>query len=581
VVFSPGLITPNRFVRPKELEVLVSRTHLLPLSFLLSAILTVAASAQISGNTQQPAQDPATSALKIDPRLIAQAHEVWALIGSPGNPIWAGWDASSTPLLLYIPGEQDVLINHPHPPQGFVAYNGPIRFPGWRIWIKNGPTLMAADGQNTSLEVEGVPTLAVADTLSNLRNKVASMVTDPRPADQKLQTLHALSLATDPYDQLALVTHEAFHVFQGKQAPDKGANEMALLHYPVLSVQNNVGFALEGLALADALHAKDDAQFRRAALRWLAVRKDRRASLPAEAVEYEDGTEYNEGLATYTQYRLFQALEGRQPGSAMAWVQGFAGYADLGPQREDLIATMIQNMKGNVPVNGDPYGTAPLRMRLYYSGMAEGVLLDRLSPGWKSLIFAPDASLTALAEEALKPAPSELDQSLKEAKVGAAYDALVQDKTRLAEEGKGRAEAAVQEIETGPGIALIVDYSKLASSKLGMGFTPFGITAVDEDRTIFAQVPIKVIFGPAGELTQNAAQPLLRDTGKKLIRFRMLSNATRADVEKILGSTPTNGDSVAHLALDLPGASLKAARAQVSWREQDLLVTLLESDEKK
>ncbi len=559
----------------------MSRIHLQPLSLLLSAILTVATSAQVSGNSPQPAQNPATAALKIDPRLIAEAHDAWALIGSPDNPIWAGWDASSTPLLLYLPGEQDVLINHPHPPQGFLPYDGPVRFPGWKICIKNGPTLMAADGQNTSLEVDGIPTLAVVDTLSNLRNKVAGMVADTRPVDQKLQTLHALSLATDPYDQLALVTHEAFHVFQGKQAPDKGANEMALLHYPVLSVQNNVGFALEGLALADALHAKDDAQFRRAALRWLAVRKDRRASLPVESVDYEDGTEYNEGLATYTQYRLFQTLEGRQPGPAMAWVQGFAGYADLGSQRESLIATMIQNMKGEVPVNGDPYGTAPLRMRLYYSGMAEGVLLDRLSPVWKSRIFAPDASLTALAEEALKPAPSELDQALKDAKAGAAYEALVQDKTKLAQEGKGRAEAAAKEIESGPGIALIVDYSKLGSTKLGMGFTPFGITAVDENRTIFAQVPIKVIFGPEGELTQNAAQPLLRDTGKKLIRFRMLSNTTRADVEKILGSTPTNGDPVAHLALDLPGASLKAARAQVSWRGEDLLVTLIESSEKK
>lgn len=261
----------------------------------------------------------------------------------------------------------------------------------------------------------------------------------------------------------------------------------------------------------------------------------------------------------------------------MAWVQGFAGYADLGLQREDLIATMIQNMKGEVVVNNDPYGPAPLRMRLYYSGMAEGVLLDRLSPGWKSRIFAPDTSLTALAEEALKPSPSELDQALRESKAGPAYDALVQGKTKLAQEGKGRAEAAAQEIESGAGIALIVDYSQLASNKLSMGFTPFGITAVDENRTIFAQAPVKVIFGSAGELTQNLAQPLLRDTGKKLVRFRMPSNATRADVEKALGAPPSNGGAITGLNVELPGATLKAAKAQIRWQGNDLIIVLLQT----
>jgi hypothetical protein len=52
-------------------------------------------------------------------------------------------------------------------------------------------------------------------------------------------------------------------------------------------------------------------------------------------------------------------------------------------------------------------------MRLYYSGMAVGVMLDGLSPGWKSRIFSPDTSLTSLAEEALKPSRAELDQALK------------------------------------------------------------------------------------------------------------------------------------------------------------------------
>ena len=519
--------------------------------------------------------------LRVDPRLIAEAAEVWGLIAASNNPVWPGWNASSTPLLFYLPGEQDVLINHPRPPEGFLPYEGPVRFPGGQILVKNGPTMIEWDGQNTSQDVGGVRTLIVADSLSNLRSRISGLLADTRPASEKIQRLRFSALSTDPYDQLAMVTHEAFHVFQDQEAPDKGAVEMLLLYYPVLAIQNNVGFAQEGSALAEALHAPNSAALRLAAVRWLAIRKDRRANLPQKAVEYEDGIEFKEGLAKYTEYRLFQVLEGRSPGAAMAWAQGFFGYADLQPQREELITAMVQNMTGAANVNNDPYGTAPLRFRLYYSGMAIGVMLDTLAPGWKSRIFSPDSTLTSLAAEALNPSQAELDKALKEAKAEPDYASLVGRKTKLAQEGKAHIEPMVKEIEAGPGIGLIVDYSELSSPNLAMAFTPFGITVIDADRTIFSQVPIKVIFGQDGEVDQKTVTPLLRDTGRRLVRFRLPPGASRAEVEKSLGSTPTTGGEVANLALDLPGATVKAARAQVKWKENNLIIVLLNSSEHK
>ena len=56
--------------------------------------------------------------LQIDPQLIAEAAEVWALIAAQENAIWPGWNASETPILFYLPDKQDVLINHPRPPAG-------------------------------------------------------------------------------------------------------------------------------------------------------------------------------------------------------------------------------------------------------------------------------------------------------------------------------------------------------------------------------------------------------------------------------------------------------------------------------
>lgn len=522
-----------------------------------------------------------TPTLQVDPLLIAEAAEVWKLIASPENPIWPGWDASATPLLFYLPGKQDVLVNHPRPPEGFVPYEGPIEFPGGRIFVKDGATLIEWDGQNTSKDVAGVRTLVVADTLSNLRSRISGLMQGARATAETSESLNYADLATDPYHQLALVAHEAFHVFQQTKAPGKGANEMLLLNYPVLSVENNVGFAQEGAALAEALRAADDTAFRRAVVRWLALRQDRRARLPEEAVEYEDGAENSEGLAKYTEYRLFQVLEGRRPGAAMSWAQGFGGYLGLAPQRERLLESMVEHMSGTVVVNNDPYGTAPLRMRLYYSGMAIGVMLDRLAPAWKSRIFSPGVSLISLVEEALEPSKAEVQHALLAARSEADYSALVETKKKLAQEGRARTESVLEQIEHGPGTGLVIDYSKLTSPRLSMAFTPFGITRVDEERTIFSQVPIAIAFGQNGEMKQTVAMPLLRDTERRLVRFRLPPDATAAEVEKAVGSSTATGRRVDDLALDLPGVALKAPKAELDWNGKELIIVLLENDRPK
>src|SRR5438132_5737260 len=93
------------------------------LAFILLAAGVAMAQSGAAGASQSPRMPSVV--LRIDPRLIVEATEVWGLIAGRENPVWPGWDASATPILFYLPGEQDVLINHPRPPAGFVAYEGP------------------------------------------------------------------------------------------------------------------------------------------------------------------------------------------------------------------------------------------------------------------------------------------------------------------------------------------------------------------------------------------------------------------------------------------------------------------------
>ena len=425
--------------------------------------------------------------------------------------------------------------------------------------VRDGPTIIDLDGQNTSREIEGVRTLVVADALSNLRQRLSGR--------ENLQSLSFSQLATDPYEQLGFIVHEAFHVFQDRNAPDKSANEMSLVRYPVLSVENNVGFAEEGAALAAALRVKDKTEARVAMTRWLAVRRHRRATLSPDAIAYEDGAEFSEGLAKYVEYRLSEVLEGRQPGAQMWWVQGFHGYGDGATQRSAQIATMLQHMRGEIAVNNDPFGTAPLRLRLYYSGMALGAALDRLSADWKQRILQPGVSLTALVTEALGARPGDLRQALAQVQREQDHVALVATKQRLAQDGRARIDTMLARIEHGAGTGIIVDYSALQPPRVGLAFTPFGITMVDEDRTIYTQIPIQARFPDGTEVVQTEATPLLQDRKRKLIAFRL---AQRLSVEQAVDS----GGEARAVRLELPGVRIVSPRATIQRDGENIRVTL-------
>lgn len=508
-------------------------------------------------------------ALRIDPLMIAQAAEAWSVIGRKDNPIWPGWNASETPILIYMPDVQDVLINHPKPPVGFLPYDGPIQFLAGKIWVKDGKTIEQFDGQNTAREVNGVDTLILADTLSTRRQMLQSFAEQARGTTGDLKDEIDGDLKPDPYDGMAMVVHEAFHVYQGRRAPGKGGNEMALADYPSLSVENNVGFALEADALRGAALAKTPAERRQFAIQWLAIRQERRNKLTSALCDYEDGTEFSEGTAKYTEYRLFQALEGRQPSHDMWLVQGFRGYGDLSAERARLLNHMADMMSGKVNVNNDPYGASPVRMRLYFSGMGIGALLDSLGAKWHDVVFQPKVSLTGLAEQALHATPDELRAALGQVVASPRYKNLVTEKQKLAIDGDAYVGKTMADFEAAPG-QLVIDYSGLSKPRVGLGFTPFGILKVDADRTLFRLLPIR---GIVNELSfgEDSVRPVLQDRAKKQLVVLLTAPVREADLDK--AAPGWHSGTVDLEALQLPGVSMKKVSGTLRLEGNRLVLT--------
>lgn len=515
--------------------------------------------------------------LRVDPLLIVEARAVWELAADAPNPLWPGWELADTPILVYLPGVQDVLIGHPAPPADFVRYDGPLQFEGREIWLRDGATFVEWDGQNTSRDVAGVRTLVIADTLSNRKQDLRGWFEDPRPTETKLAELdYEAALATDPYAQLEMVAHEAFHVFQDRHAPDRGANELDVRLYPCLSVQNNVEWALEGDALAEALRATESGARRAALVRWLALRLDRRAALREEARRYEDGNEFAEGLAKYVEWRLTRALEGHTPPPFLWLAQGFHGFADLEPRRERMIAALVRHAHGEVNVNNDPYGTSPIRGRLYYSGMALGALLDELAPSWKVGFLASGASLTDVMQGAIDASRQELETELARCRESADWRSWTEKKSELERAGRADSQRMLAGIETPANGALELDASELGSRPVGLTFTGYGVRALDDHRTIYTLVPVAAEFGSTRNgFEETVPTPTFEDRSAKVYRLGLAAPVDAATVHEQLhvkGAGPWTVDDV---ALELPGVRVRAERARITLDHGNVHVRFL------
>lgn len=503
--------------------------------------------------------------LIIDPLLMRQAAEVWSVIARKNNPVWLGWDASRTPLLIYIPGKQDVLINHPKPPADFVRYRGPVRYADMPIYIRDGKTVFEFDGQNTSTEIEGIQTLVVADSKSNLRNNLLALLGNTGPeAEKSLDS----ALFSNPMDSMLMFAHEAFHVFQHAKAPQKGGNELALISYPSLSVENNMGYSLEAGALREALTALDP---RPAARRWLAIRETRRARLDEKLRDYEDGTEFNEGLAKYVEWKMLEILQGKKPGEDMWLIQGFKGYDNLMAERDRLLKQMVDMMTGKTIVNGDPYGASPVRMRLYYSGMGVAALLDRLGIRWKERIFQDGTSLSAIAREGIGLTTQEIQASWNEVAGSPDFKRLEESKQELAANGETHIQEVLKSFEDAPS-TIVIDYSKLSKPRVGYGFTPFGILRIDEERRVFRLLPLRGLIG-ALTFAEDSARPVLDDSKSKQVRIMLTSRLSREVVAGIFGSE-WNSHLVELKEVKLPGVSLKSVKGRLRLEGKTITLVL-------
>ena len=488
------------------------------------------------------------SDLRIDPLLLVSAKEYRHILETIGPDIYPGWTWNTIPLLLYRPKVQDILLNAPHRPPGFVNFTGHTVLPDQTIYARNDSTTRDIDGQNTSITLDSMRVLVVADEYSRMREQIRGNLR--QHSDSLTQDwLEKWRFIQSPYDEVGTILHEAFHVQQDRLAPEKGANEAAVAHYPVLDATNNALVALEARVLRDAVLAPTPGERRAKAEQFLAVRSMRRAGLDTASASYEDLNEFKEGTAKYVQYRFMQIGDRVTPTPEMYLHTGFIGYGRgvlrrlLKDEMDDMaaVAAFSDNRFGN------KFGGGPLRFRLYATGGAQGLLLDEIAPDWKSKIFAPGVYLTGLLAKALPLSDGRRATLAAQAKAAYGYDSILVNRQALEAEGRRAIQQRADEILNTSRTLVTVSYAG-AGDITGMRYTPFGMTALNDHTTMYDLVPFAVRFTNKAVLNMKSVVPVIVDRQAKTITFAISTVATAFD-----------GKSAS--ALDLPELTLTASAA--------------------
>ena len=367
------------------------------------AMLAAVVSAVANRRLPRASADPARLSVAERARLAEYFH----LRGELGERVWPGFGDADIPVVLY--NEATVFL---------VGLADPA--PGWRPMpdgdVAGGPwTLLAESVAGQAAYGQPLPaggatpqsfTVQVGDrwaasltTMEWMRVGLAEEIRADLPPAVAAVFPYGLfidQLVSGSDQFISLLAHEAFHAFQGQVAPQRlAAAEATLRQEAGYPWETTAGAWQEELAaLAAAVAAPTDAEAARLAGAFLNIRARRRAETgqtPAQ-IDFEQQREWLEGLARYAELAIWREASidsAYQPVAALGADPDFANYTGYEARWRRELEQM-----GRMAAQPD-------EGRFYYSGMAIGVLLDRLHPGWKARALEPGVTLEGLLGESL------------------------------------------------------------------------------------------------------------------------------------------------------------------------------------
>jgi len=344
------------------------------------------------------------------------------------------------------------------------------------------------------------------------------------------------------------VFHEAFHAFE-RDRSRPGArwrveNAFLVFDYATVSPRTQALFAIESRLLQDALQAPAEADARRKARDFLAVRRLRQGELEPRLADFEKGAESNEGLAEYAGTRAVVAgMDAVRQGRAKATFS----YLD-GPR---YLREKYATLRSITRIGKND------RLKFYYTGSAQALLLDRLLPGWKGRVQERAEAVQDLLAEAVGDVPG---KEGAEALLRAAdYEAVLRQEEEAARRRKADGEAMLKAALDEKGRRLTLDVAALGRVGDYQSFDPMNVTVLDRGRRLHTRM-VKV--AQPDVYRAEFRQPVLEDRDRKEY-VTVLRTADRPTA--VLDGSP--------LDLDAPGRKAITKKLVISTAQFHLEAT--------
>ena len=288
--------------------------------------------------------------------------EAFNLGDNNGEVVWRDWNKAPFALLLVTP-EYEFLIRHPKPSADFMPL-------GYDALLKS----------DVYFRKRTQPTNFLA-TFPAIGGSMISTIVVGQAENTSAKT-------STPW--VVTLLHEHFHQLQNSQ-PNyyTDVNALNLSHgdqtgmwmlnyafpYDKKEVQNQ--FAKMSKLLAEAIEAPKSERAKKVAA-YLQARREFQQMLNADDYRYFSFQLWQEGIARYTEYHVARlASLGYEPSETFRALRDFTSFEQTASAIRDRIFKQLLTQK---------LGESK-REVFYPFGAAEGLLLDRVNPRWKSRYF--------------------------------------------------------------------------------------------------------------------------------------------------------------------------------------------------
>ncbi len=369
-----------------------------------------------------------------DPAVLDQLEAARAVAAKVGDAIWPGFDLRTIPIAVFDDASAVVVQCRATPP-------GYSKLATERVTTQTfcGPRTEAMN----------------ANTSGPLGDDVAAFI-----------SRSGLSASGVGAGDVYLLFHESGHAFRAR-APAGGAarwpaeNASEVERYPEDDAANNAWARLEGTLLRDAIVAEDDAEARRSAQDFLAVRTRRQDALDARVANFEERLELNEGLADYFGVQAVRlASHDGAPEGCGADGRWFRDYLDR---------------LARVSVGGR--GAA--RDRFYLTGAAVALLLDRFAPGWKAALEEDGGTLQDRLAEALAFDDDSAEAASDAVAKRSGFDRVLGEEELASRASRARKRSRLLAIAGSPGVKLVLDLSHAGGAGDVRSFDPMNFVALE------------------------------------------------------------------------------------------------------